>query len=260
MPLTLTRKELGDFLIYTKDEADQEGIEYRPWREAKQGEMCLSDDGYVSIVRKRTTYKDTEARRVDEVKTPFAIVWCTYVKKRDTYLSLPMEFEVRRSKSGSYNWASADSYGEKFAKKQRIKRICRVFAHQILTNTVDFAYLGRMIDKYSNFPVLSAKRLFRQKEIMDIVDEDIKELLSRRGINEDYVIDLYLDSAQMARDNRDPDCLLKCAKEIGTLLSMIPMKKTITQTMEITQYNQIAEKVEREAQKLIATKTTQEEI
>ena len=43
-------KGLRQYSIFTKEEADNEGIEYKHWKEAEIGDYAISDDGYVAMV------------------------------------------------------------------------------------------------------------------------------------------------------------------------------------------------------------------
>ena len=36
------------YKVYTKEEADTNNIEYKPWNEAREGEWGITDDNYVS--------------------------------------------------------------------------------------------------------------------------------------------------------------------------------------------------------------------
>ena len=45
-----------DRFIYTKEEADEAGIKYKPWVECEKGEFGLSDDGYVTELMEHKVY------------------------------------------------------------------------------------------------------------------------------------------------------------------------------------------------------------
>ena len=53
--ITIKHKDIGSktYEIYTKEEADKEGLQYNHWRDAGEGEWALSDDNFVSKVNKR---------------------------------------------------------------------------------------------------------------------------------------------------------------------------------------------------------------
>ena len=58
--ITINHKNIGptQYKIYKEDEATQEGVEFKHWKKAEQGEYGLSDDGYVARVIKRKDYED----------------------------------------------------------------------------------------------------------------------------------------------------------------------------------------------------------
>lgn len=51
------RRPPTPFPVYTRDEADELGLEYVYWKDAQIGQMALSDDGYVAQCRDRRQYK-----------------------------------------------------------------------------------------------------------------------------------------------------------------------------------------------------------
>lgn len=73
MPDILKRKYLGEFLIYTQEEADKEGISYKPWYDATNTDYAMSDDGYIAKVRNISTYPKKYMTGV-EVKLPLGLV------------------------------------------------------------------------------------------------------------------------------------------------------------------------------------------
>ena len=80
--ITIKHKDIGakTYEIYTQEEADKEGIEYNHWRDAGQGEWALSDDGFVSKVIKRKSYKGAD--KIDNVYLRFAWGYTFYNPRR----------------------------------------------------------------------------------------------------------------------------------------------------------------------------------
>ena len=57
--ISINHKGVGKtyYTIYTKDEAENEGVEYKYWKEAKKGDYALSDDNYVAKVIQHREYE-----------------------------------------------------------------------------------------------------------------------------------------------------------------------------------------------------------
>ena len=70
--ITIKHKDIGakTYEIYTQEEADKEGLEYNHWRDAGEGQWALSDDGFVSKVITKKSYKSNN--RIDNVYLRFA--------------------------------------------------------------------------------------------------------------------------------------------------------------------------------------------
>jgi hypothetical protein len=45
-------------VVYTRAEADEQGIRYKPWRKARTGEWALTDDGFVAQCLHVKVYED----------------------------------------------------------------------------------------------------------------------------------------------------------------------------------------------------------
>ena len=61
------------YVISTKAEADERGLDYKYWKEAKKGDFCISDDGYVSDVIDRKKYNELISW-IDSEKLNFPLI------------------------------------------------------------------------------------------------------------------------------------------------------------------------------------------
>jgi hypothetical protein len=77
--ITINHNDIGstDYLIYSKEEAFVENIDFKHWQKAQEGEWALTDDGYVAKVIKRKEYEDKETKRTSlYYRMPFGyIMW-----------------------------------------------------------------------------------------------------------------------------------------------------------------------------------------
>ena len=66
---TIKRRIAGkvrSYEVYTKDEANKLGYAYIDWRHADEGDLAVSDDGYVSDCISKNIYTDKKGRTTSE--------------------------------------------------------------------------------------------------------------------------------------------------------------------------------------------------
>ena len=88
--------------VYTQEEADDREIKYSPWRECGEGQVGLSDDGYVAECIYVRKYKD-----IAQVTFPYGRQWIGDSRLR---------YEPHRD-TGEYSQIGTRSWGEMEAKK-----------------------------------------------------------------------------------------------------------------------------------------------
>lgn len=198
-------------MIYTKEEADQKGMQYVPWREAQTGQWGLTDDLFVAQCIKRCDY-----RTGTMFVYPFGRPWASMRK--------PLVFWDYYQK-GSYNYAVPQTWAEAEAAKTRTERTVQAFAAMILAGKKpDWKVLGAIYRPNQRIPEATVRRLFRREEIKTMVTEEMKNLLQSKGITKDSVLDLYMRAAKIGEDNDDAKALIQVADRLADLLDMVPVK------------------------------------
>ena len=73
--ISIKHKDVGKrvYNIYTKDEADTKGVDYKYWKEANKGEYALTDDNYVGEVIQKKCYTGDNGVDSYYVRMPLAM-------------------------------------------------------------------------------------------------------------------------------------------------------------------------------------------
>lgn len=234
MPDILRRKYLGEFLIYTQEEADKEGISYKPWHEAETETHALSDDGYVAKVRNIKVYPKKYLTGV-EVKLPFGSFWYEIDKLGAKRISTKCSYLERRAKR-AFSVASAKSFGERMVSSGRMRKMMRLAASMLVKNgEIDYEYLGNMFFKKHKLPAVSVQMVLKKKESQAYVMEQTEKQLAKWGIDDEYIIErCFKKAVEIAETNGDADILLRVGKELATLKNMYPNKRVVTNQIEMS--------------------------
>jgi hypothetical protein len=240
MPDILRRKYLGEFTIYTQEEADKEGIDYKPWHEAQEQMYAISDDGYVAKVRNISTYPKKYITGV-EVKLPYGSFWYE-IKNGEKRIATVCSYLERRAKR-AYSIASAKSFGERMISSERMRKMMRIAASMLVKNgEIDYEYLGQMFFKKHRLPAISVKMVLKKKESQEYLMEQTEKQLAKWGIDDEYIIQkCFKRAVEIAEANGDADILLRVGKELATLKNMYPSKKIVTNQIEMSKNTQYLE-------------------
>lgn len=198
-----------EFPIYTQKEAEEQGIECVPWREAHAGDMALSDDGYVGVCISRHVYgQDT---RQAFISTCYGRAW-----RRDKNLSF-----IERRDTRSFSESSARRWDERESKRMRTKLFVRALVDMYMQyQRIDWRMLGEIYRPDLKKPEKYARKLANNSEVNKMIRVEIQKVLSARGIDEDAVIDLFNDAVEIAKENKQPAPIIRVAENYSDMLEM----------------------------------------
>jgi hypothetical protein len=218
-----------DITIYTKDEADRRGMEYRHWREAAIGTWAITDDDYVGFYYGRYDFpqRPDDARRGRSRFVSyfgFGNLMSTRAK--------PYYYETRRATG---RFSSDKTWSEALA-SLRISKMCvKIYVKTLLADgAVNWPMLGRILGKNDLKPEWKAKRIFKTKEFRKMVEDELDKVLSEKHIDKGMVLDIYQRAIALAEKNEDPGNMIKAAKDLGELVGLAPKNVTHTETWELT--------------------------
>ena len=223
--------------VYTKEEADEKQITYKPWKDCVAGDFGLSDDGYVAECIAHNQYKTSI-----ELQFSFGRMW---LSDRARLL-----YEPRRL-SGNYATVSTASFEYLEGKHARTQRAVDIYTRMLLGGTtIDWSIIGKAYRPDQKRPDLTAKRLFKQEAVKNMVDKKIDKALKEKGITEGEVLDVIADAITLARTKEDPGTMLRGAEQYIRILDMLPKKAVQTDTMQIDMTSQIVDQIEKEEKRV----------
>ena len=244
--ITIKHKDIGakTYEIYTKEEADKEGLKYNHWKDAREGEWALSDDNFVSKVIKRKKY--TADNRIDNVYLRFAWGYTFYNPK---YRGRKLRVKGRKSNTTM----SGKRPIEVKSKQERMKNLAMVYAQTMDTDKTIAKVCGEVTSNQDR----RIKRYMRTEVFKGMVRDELSKLLTEHGLTENYTLDLLERTIGMARDKKDVTNLMRAIENLQDMHGMKDkhLVKT-TDTLEATSTTKLIDELREEEQKLMAQRTT----
>ena len=253
--MDIIRRRVGGkqrkFNIYTQDEADNKGYNYIEWKHADEGDLALSDDGYVGKCLSRKVYTDKKGRTKTFVKCAHGVQWVTNNGK--------FMYEPNKE-AGTYSHVKPSRWEDKEARTTRARNAVNTYVGDIINgNKPDWDLIGKVYRPDQKIPAATARRLFKKQRIIDMVEKKLKDILFKRGINREHVVDLQLEALDIARSKGDISNFLKVTDNFMDLLQMKPGKVITTDTVELDFSSKINEQIEEEDKKLKLERKVEEQ-
>jgi hypothetical protein len=231
----------GVYTVYTKDEADKEGIEYVHWRKAKPGDWALTDDNFVMELMRAKTYTDEYG--VSKQYMTFS-AGCTWDGPSVDFEYLP------RKKYKAWDVSKPQTWDEKEAKKGRTKRTAQVYAHQLLAGKVDLGMLGKLHNPGSKKPAYHMKQLLKTEGVRKLVSKEIDVLLNDMGVTKQFAVQVLMEAVEAARDSGRPSDLLKVAQELQTITGIKGGEQRIIRTESLEASSKVLDLISKESEKI----------
>jgi len=223
--------------VYTKKEAIEKQVAYKPWKECKAGDYGITDDNYIGECIAKNHYKNGI-----ELQFVFGRMWLNDRAK--------LLYEPRRE-SGNYATVSSESWEYIEGKHGRTQRAVDIYTRMLLSGQgINWSIIGKAYRPKQERPDLSAKRLFKQETVKQMVDKKIDKALQERGIAEGDVLDVIADAIGLARVKEDPGTMLRGAEQYIRILDMLPKKAVQTDTMQIDMTSQIVDQIAKEEKRV----------
>ena len=231
------------YRILKKEEADNEKLEYKHWRQAEEGEYGISDDNYVAKVISKSIYKPTSIY----VRYPYG-----YTFFNPKYTSVQLKASGRKSNttiSGKTNW-------EVLSNGQKMKNLAMVYAQ-----TMDYdKAIEHVLDNPTDKQKIMWKRRMKKEKFKDMVREELQKLLQEHGLTEAYTLELLEETIKKAKAKGDVTNLMRAVDNLQDMHGMKEkhLVKTVEQ-IEATSNVKLIDELREDEDKLIATRTTTKE-
>ena len=227
-----------DYPVWSKEEAKD--LTYKHWQKCEEGELGISDDGFIAECIYKKKYK-----RGTEMTFPYGRQWLGH----NRYLEFKPHY-----KSGNFNTVSTKPYSEIEANSKRAELAVDAYlAYKIAGESPDLNAIGKLYRPDQKEPHIAAKRLLKSKETKQMIKEKLQEILTDKGVDEGYVLDVMKDAIIVAKMKEDSGSMIRAAKELSIFLDMAPNKSSQTETIEMDISHQIANQYETQTKKLKAT-------
>ena len=250
---TVTIKHRGDdkptdYKVYKQDEMDSKEKEYVYWKEAREGDWALSDDGFCAKVLKRTKYPNDRGTHT-------------------VYLRLPWGYFMWNPKYPNKKFcAGGRSANNTFTGKRWI---------EVANNTEPFKALAMWaaltedrdvaIDQVFG-PVSAGKRRklrrhMRTESFKAMKRDEAQRLLTDKMMDANFFIDLMNEGIEMAKDKKDVNAIRGFVND-GMEIHGMKDKDVVTTTekLEAVQTRKLIDNINQEEEKLIATRQVKEPV
>tara|TARA_R100001163_G_C5033132_1_gene172849 strand:+ start:424 stop:1170 length:747 start_codon:yes stop_codon:yes gene_type:complete len=228
------------YKIFKKEEADSENIQYKYWREAREGEYGISDDNYVAKVISKSVYNPTSIY----VRYPYG-----YTFFNPKYESVSLKASGRKSNttiSGKTQW-------EVLSNGQKMKNLAMVYAQ-----TMDYdKAIEHVLDNPTDNQKVMWKRRMKKEKFSDMVRDELQKLLQEHGLTEAYTLELLEETIKKAKDKGDVTNLMRAVDNLQDMHGMKEKHQVkVTEQIEATSNTKLIDELRETEDKLIATKTT----
>jgi len=207
---------LVSYRVYRKNEADNEKINYKYWKEAKEGDYAVSDDEYVSQVIKKTEYEADDGRVSVYMRFPWG-----YTFYNPKYPSKKLVVAGRKTNVTF----TGKSYIEVQSGQDKMKNLAQMFA---LKPDYDLAIewaLGAVTSSQRR----KWKRTMKSEVFKKMVREELQNLLHEHGLTEKYTLDLLESAISVAKDKKDVPSMMRAVENLQDMHGMKEkhMQKTV---------------------------------
>ena len=241
--ININHKDTGikSYKIRTKDEASNEGIVYKHWKDAKEGDYAVSDDGYIGKVIKTKQYRSSNKRVRNYIRMPWGYIFYSPVCDNQA-------FNARGRKS--IHTLSGKREIEVKAKKQQMKDAALFYAIQPNAEVVIDAVYGSIKAAKRR----TIKRWMKSEVFKSMVKEERIKLLKDNAFGEEDVVTMLKEAIEMAKGKSDVSNYMRAIENIQSMLGMNDKDKVVETTqIEASTTRRLIDEIAEEEKKLIAT-------
>jgi hypothetical protein len=143
------------------------------------------------------------------------------------------------------------------AGQEKFKNLAMVYAQTLDTNETISKVCGEVTANQDR----RIKRYMRTEVFKGMVRKELSKLLTEHGLTENYTLDLLERTIVMAKDKKDVTNLMRAVENLQDMHGMKDkhLVKT-TDTLEASSTVKLIDELREEENKLLATRTTVEEI
>lgn len=206
------------FRIWTKEQADAEGVAYQDWREVSTpGEYGLTDDGYVTELI--SFWSGTSKRGHKSVCKTFSLgrFWQNHNARKQKFL-------YSERKAAFARWEShPDAWVRREAGKTRTKNAVLAYVQYMMQGKApDWSFIGQIYRPDQKKPAWTAKRLFKQDRIKDMVNAELARIMTSKGATPEFVVEKVMSVVKKAEEAEDLTNMRLQLRDLAEMLEMFP--------------------------------------
>ena len=220
-------KGATEYILYTKKEADEQGIEYVYWHEAINNCYVLSDDDMVAKVFFCRWYDRKGVTAVNKlVKTAFGMAFFNRIGSTGKL----------RLSGNAVNYTVT---GKRVLCGKRKEKLRMIAVNYAISNDLDYS-INKIAKTYPGMQVYNWKNWTKTEVFKAMVREEVTKLLVDKGFSEAQTIDLLDDTIKLAKGKSDTKSLVGI---VQILLKMHgidqPAKTKVTNQLDAEMIDQI---------------------
>ena len=171
------RMKTHTYSIWSEEEAKSLGMEYVHWKKAHQGEMALSDDGWVGECIYTT--KTTINRPKDPTKG---------------YHMVRTVFGYNLNSPGTKLWAKRknDTSSKKYRETRSKDTVRAYVAMRLEGKGIDWDMLGKMFAPEAGIPRAYAKKFIRSERTISMIRTELQKIMSDSNITPQMILGEYV--------------------------------------------------------------------
>ena len=145
---------------------------------------------------------------------------------------------------------------KKELKQSRTKRVIDMYCKMLLNGEIDYNKLGRLYRIDQKEPSWSIKRLLKQVEVKQMINETLQNILIGEGVTQKFLIDKRKQIIDLAKDKDKLDIMLKAVEGFEDMYLMRTQNKVSNTITETVNYKQLIESPETtKKQEITASRT-----
>ena len=169
------------FIVYTKDEADENNFNYVHWKQADTGDFAITDDEYVMKCLGRKSYTDKNGNVKTFIRLSGGVGWDNNASK--IFFKKNHQYECYTKTNPARTWEEVE------INSTRGKNTIAAYAHMMLNGEVDFSTLGNIYRPKDQIPEATVRRFLKKTKVKHAVEKKVQEILSDKAVNKEFAID-----------------------------------------------------------------------
>ena len=240
-------KGLVSYKVYRKKEAENNGVQFKYWKDAEAGDYAISDDDYVSQVIKKTSYDAYDGRTSVYMRFPWG-----YTFYNPKYRSKKLVVAGRKTNVTF----TGKSYLEVQSGQDNMKNLAQMMA---IKPDKDLAIEWAM-GPTTQSQRRKWKRTMKSEIFKTMVREERQKLLQDHDLTEDFTLELLKETIKLAKEKKDTSNLMRAVENLQDLHGMQEkyMEKTVDkiESKSVTMIDDIT----KEESQIAASRTTTKEL